>query len=119
MHDEPIQTDRAHRSDHAPAHRRGGLGAMHLLVAANMLALGFLGFVKLSASAEAQVRPRSTYTAASGRIQGTEVHALYIVDEVTQELIAVQWDPQKKQLRGLGYRNLVLDASDSSRPRAN
>jgi hypothetical protein len=94
-------------------------GAMHALVAANIVALGFLALVKLSGPAEAQARIRSTYAAASGRIEGTEVHALYIVDETTQEVVAVQWDPQKKQLRGLGYRNLQADAADTARPRAN
>lgn len=94
-------------------------GAMHVLVAANIAALGFLAFVKLSGPAEAQARIRSTYAAASGRIEGTEVHALYIVDETTLEVVAVQWDPQKKQMRGLGYRNLQADASETTRPRAN
>jgi len=94
-------------------------GALHMLVAANIAALGFLAFVKLSGPAEAQARIRSTYTAASGRIEGTEVHALYIVDETTQEVVAVQWDPQKKQMRGLGYRSLQADAADTTRPRAN
>lgn len=114
-----------HRSTHAteqsPTARRTTrrLGAMHMLVAANIAALGFLAFVKLSVPAEAQSRVRSTYSAASGRIEGTEVHALYIVDEATQEVVAVQWDPQKKQMRGLGYRNMQTDAADTARPRAN
>ena len=50
---------------------RSRFGSMHLLVAANVVALGFLAVVELSAAARAQQRPRGTYTAASGRIEGT------------------------------------------------
>ncbi len=94
--------------------------SLQLLLAANVAALGALAAVELSAPAGAQAsRPRSTYTAASGRINGTETHAVYVVDETTQEVIAVQWDPQTKQMRGLGFRSLAVDAADISRPRSN
>lgn len=98
---------------------RPRFSAVRLLVAANVVALGFLAVIELSAAARAQQRPRGTYTAASGRIEGTETHALYIVDETTQEMIAVQWDPRAKQIKGLGYRNTVTDAGDLMRPRSN
>ncbi|MEY2795548.1 MAG: hypothetical protein RIR10_1264 [Planctomycetota bacterium] len=91
-----------------------------LLILANIAALGLLATVELSKSAGAQAfRPRGTYTAASGRIPGTETHAVYIVDETTQEVIAVQWDPRSRQLQGLGYRNMSTDSADSLRPRSN
>lgn len=93
--------------------------ATTLLVVANVVALGFLATIELSAAARAQIRPRGTYSAATGRIEGTETNALYIVDESTQELIAVQWDPRTKQMKGLGYRNMVTDTGDLLRPRAN
>jgi hypothetical protein len=116
-----MQQDSSRPADDASAARASTrrFGTMHALVAANIAALGFLALVKLSGPAEAQSRIRSTYAAASGRIEGTEVHALYIVDETTQEVVAVQWDPQKKQMRGLGYRNLQADAGETARPRAN
>jgi hypothetical protein len=41
------------------------------------------------------------------------------VDETTQEVIAVQWDPRSRQLQGLGYRNMSTDGADSLRPRSN
>jgi hypothetical protein len=44
---------------------------------------------------------------------------VYVIDETTQEVIAVQWDPQSKQLKGLGFRNLAVDANDVGRPRSN
>lgn len=95
-------------------------GNLRLLIAANIAALGALAAVELSAPAGAQaVRARSTYTAAAGRIAGTDTHAVYIVDETTQEAIAVQWDPQTKQLRGLGFRNMTVDAAEINRPRSN
>ena len=98
---------------------RPRFGAMHLLVSANVAALGLLAIVELSAAARAQQRPRGTYTAASGRIEGTETHALYIIDETTQEMIAVQWDPRAKQVKGLGYRSMGADMGDIGKPRSN
>ena len=91
-----------------------------LLVAANVVALGALAIVELSSSATAQNgRPRSTYTATAGNIGGTDNQAIYVVDETTQEVVAVQWDTQSRQLKGLGFRNLSSDAADVSRPRSN
>jgi hypothetical protein len=95
------------------------LSAMSLLIGANVAALGLLAVVELSASARAQQRPRGTYTAASGRIEGTETHALYIVDESSQEVIAVQWEPKSRQIKGIGYRSLANDANELGRPRPN
>ena len=92
---------------------------MQFLVAANVAALGLLATVELSAAARAQQRPRGTYTAASGRIEGTETHALSVIYESTQELISLQWDPRTKQVKGLGYRNMGGDAGDVARPRSN
>ena len=67
--------------------------SMQILVAVNCAALCLLAFVELTPPAGAQAgRTRGTYTAATGRIPGTETFALYVVDETTQELIAVQWD---------------------------
>jgi hypothetical protein len=96
------------------------LRPLPLLIAANVAALALLAVVEFSASAGAQgFRARGTYTAASGRIPGTETHAVYIVDESTQEVIAVQWDPRSRQLQGLGYRSMAADGADGGRPRSN
>lgn len=93
---------------------------IQLLLAANVAALGALAVVELSAPATAQgVRPRSTYTAVAGSILGTDNQAIYIVDETTQEVAAVQWDTQTRQLKGLGFRNLSSDSADVARPRSN
>ncbi|MEY3022737.1 MAG: hypothetical protein RIS86_1935 [Planctomycetota bacterium] len=90
---------------------------IRLLLAANAGAIALFGLVRLASPADAQAgRPRSTYTAAAGRIPGTETNALYIVDEATQELVVVQWNPNSKQLQGLGYRSLASDAGAILRP---
>jgi len=90
------------------------------LVVANLAALGFLAAVHLAKPADAQGgRARATYVAASGRIPGTETHAVYVVDESNQEVIAVAWNPRSKQLELLGYRSLPLDAGELLRPRSN
>ncbi len=94
--------------------------ALRILLAANALALTALAAVELSAPAQAQaVRARSTYTAAAGRVAGMEAQVVYVVDETTQEVLAVQFDPQSKQLKGLGFRNLAVDAGEINRPRSN
>ena len=94
--------------------------SMQILIAVNCAALCLLAFVELTPPAGAQAgRTRGTYTAATGRIPGTETFALYVVDETTQELIAVQWDPRAKPLQGLGYRTLATDMGDVMRPRGN
>lgn len=90
------------------------------LIAANLAALGFLAAVHLARPADAQAgRARATYTAASGRIPGTETHALYVVDESNQEVVAVAWNPRSKQVEILGFRSLPLDAGELLRPRSN
>ena len=76
------------------------------LIALNAAMLCLLGVVTFGAGAEAQVRPRGLYTMAGGRVNGMLGDAVYIVDTVNQELIAVTFDPNEKQLNGIGYQNL-------------
>ncbi len=56
------------------------------------------------------VRPRGEYTMVSGKTTLGNVNAVYIVDAVNQEIVALRWDPNKKSFSGIGYRNLDADA---------
>lgn len=56
------------------------------------------------------VRPRGEYTMVSGKTTLGNVNAVYIVDAVNQEIVALRWDPNKKSFSGVGYRNLDADA---------
>jgi len=54
-------------------------------------------------------RARGNYTMVSGRVQGNNTHALYIVDASNQELVAVRWDIGRNGLVPIGYRSLAAD----------
>ena len=53
---------------------------------------------------------RGEYVAVSGTIAGTKTPIIWIVNQASQELVAVQFDSQRDQLIGYGYRNLEQDA---------
>ncbi len=82
------------------------------LLIVNVALLLALGMVVLSsrAGAEGQPgRPRGEYVMVSGRVQGAPSNAIYILDTVNQELLAVRWNAGNKRLVGVGYRNLAAD----------
>lgn len=56
-----------------------------------------------------QSRPRGEYTAVAGEIRGGNASAIYIVDSNNQELIAVRYNAGRRQLEGIGYRDLTED----------
>lgn len=82
---------------------------LRALVALNALLLAILALVVFGPAASAQQRARATYTMAAGRVLGLEQSAVYILDTVNQELIAVTYNPSTKQIDGIGYRNLAAD----------
>ncbi|MDY7109404.1 MAG: hypothetical protein SYC29_12280 [Planctomycetota bacterium] len=90
------------------------------LLALNAALLAVLGAVTFGPSAGAQARTRGDYTMAAGRANGAQSGVVYIVDTVNQELIAVTFDPNNKQVDGIGYRSLTADISSltsGTRPR--
>ena len=46
----------------------------------------------------------------SGTIAGSKTPIIWIVDQASQEVVAVQFDAQSDQLVGFGYRNMNNDA---------
>lgn len=89
------------------------------LITLNVAALGFLAWVELSPDSFAQTRARGTYVATSIRQKGSDADLVWILNETTQELVAIRWDDAKRVVEGFGYRNLGTDAADLSRPRSN
>ncbi len=89
------------------------------LIALNVLALGLLGWVELTPDSFAQTRARGTYVATSIHQKGSEADLVWIVNETTQEMVAIRWDDAKRSVDGFGYRNLGTDANDLLRPRSN
>ncbi|MFN0134127.1 MAG: hypothetical protein ACKVW3_16555 [Phycisphaerales bacterium] len=83
------------------------------LVLLNVVLGGLLVAISLAPSAQAQRgggRGRGDYTLASGRIQGGNSNAIYVVDAGNQELVALRWNESTKGLEGIGYRDLRADA---------
>jgi hypothetical protein len=97
----------------SPSRRRSVTGLI-ILNAALLLALGA---VTLAPRASAQARVRASYTMAAGAVNGQTAQVLYIVDESAQELVAVTWDDNRRQLVGMGFRNLAADAGEVGRTR--
>ena len=87
------------------------------LIALNGALLLALGTVALAPKVMAQARARSSYTMVSGGIKGQTPPVVWIVDEGSQELVCMSWDDSKKQLIGMGYRNLATDINDIGRTR--
>ncbi len=84
------------------------------LIVLNAVLLALLAAVTLSPDASAQGRRRGSYVAVGGTINGTTVGVLYIVDELNQEVVAMQWNEQQGKLVGLGYRNMQSDMASGS-----
>jgi hypothetical protein len=97
---------------------RSKLGSLVLL---NIALLGALALVSLSpnasAVAEGQSSARGEYVAISGTIAGTKTPVIWVVNQASQELVAFQYEEQRNQLVGIGYRNLNNDATTIERSR--
>ncbi len=85
------------------------------LLAVNGSLLALLAMVTFAPTSEAQNRVRGEYAMVGGGIQGASANAIYIVDTRNQELIALGYEPNQKELLGIGYRNLAADAASIQR----
>lgn len=93
----------------------GAAGGLRALLALNALLLILLGAVTFAPAATAQQRVRGTYTMAAGRVLGLEPSAVYILDTVNQEVIAVFYNPNTKAIEGIAHRNLAADMAGVQR----
>ena len=106
-----------HGKDTKPVAGTRGPGRLRGLLALNGALLVILGAVTFGASADAQVRGRGEYTMVAGNVKGANAAAVFIVDTVNQEMAIVAYNPQTKQLDGVGYANLARDAASLVRSR--
>jgi hypothetical protein len=100
------------------SHDRSGDRAapnMRALLVVNVALLALLAVVTFAPTADAQVRVRGRYTMVAGGVSGSVGSAVYIVDTVNQELIAVTYEYSTKRLKGVGHRNIAVDIGDMSR----
>lgn len=56
-------------------------------------------------------RDRGQYTMVTGRMGTGSGDAVYIVDAVNRELVALRWDNSRRALVGVGYRSLDADGA--------
>ena len=93
---------------------RGGL------VALNLALLVGLGLVTFAPGAGAQLganrnnpegRVRGEYAVVGGSTLGQTASTIYVLDSANREMIALKWNDSIKSLEGVGYRDLVADAS--------
>ncbi len=87
------------------------------LLALNAALVALLAAVTFGANVDAQGRPRGEYTMVGGGVKGAESSAVYIVDTVNQEMLAVTYNQPEKSLEGIAYRNLAGDAASVQRAR--
>lgn len=93
---------------------RGLSVAERRLLGANVALAAAWALVHFGAPAAAQgvatLRARGDYTIVSGKTQGGNANAVYILDASNQELVALKWDTGRQSFVGIGYRDLDADA---------
>ena len=67
------------------------------------------------AKPEAQQRQRGSYMLISGGVTGTPLSVVYVIDETTNELVALAWDDAGKKMSYVGYRNIAADSMQARR----
>ncbi len=87
------------------------------LVLLNAALLAALAAFTFMPQANAQLRPRNTYTMVGGTVNGIVQGVVYVVNETTNEVVAVSWWENQKKFVGLGYRSIGADAGQFGRTR--
>lgn len=110
-------------NDEGSASRPAGRAPWIGLLGLNAALLGALAFVTFAPDAAAQRgqapagagRDPGDYTMIAGQVQGQSEDAIYIVDSINREIIAVRWDQSRKTISGIGFRDLAVDAQAAGR----
>ena len=97
------------RIERGDTHRK--VSTLRSLLVLNTLLLAILAAVTFGPSADAQSRARGKYTMVAGGVNGSTSSAVYIIDVINQELMALAYNQNTKRLEGNGYRNLAIDAN--------
>lgn len=89
-------------------------GRYRSLILLNGALIGVLALVTIAPHAGAQGgkrnRPKGQYTLVSGQVQGMTESAIFVLDSANEQLLGLKWDRSRKQLTGIGLRNLAEDA---------
>lgn len=97
-----------------PGANQRGAGWPRGLVVLNVVLLAALGLVSVvpHAGAQAQVpnnRARGEYTMIGAEISGGNANAVHVLDAANRELITLVWEPSRRSMLGVGYRDLTTD----------
>ncbi|MCB9838494.1 MAG: hypothetical protein H6813_04080 [Phycisphaeraceae bacterium] len=68
-----------------------------------------------TAQQPARAREPGDYTMVSGLLQGQTFEVIYIVDAANQEMVAVEWEQTRRQMRPVGFRDLGADSQATGR----
>ncbi|MCC5822797.1 MAG: hypothetical protein LAT64_05280 [Phycisphaerales bacterium] len=82
------------------------------LVVLNAVLLAALVGVSVVPHAGAQNQPnraRGEYTLVGGEISGGNSNAIYVLDAANREMIALLYEPSRRLIQGVGYRDLATD----------
>ena len=82
------------------------------LLILNGALLAILAAVTFGNPADAQMRPRGEYTMVAGQANGAQGGVVFLVDSVNEELVAITYDTNARNIAGIGYRNLAIDAAN-------
>lgn len=64
---------------------------------------------ELGAQQSDRPRPAGRYTVVGGMTLGSHANSIYVLDAANRELIALRWNDSRRELEGVGYRDLVAD----------
>lgn len=92
--------------------RRRWLLATNLLLASSVTIAFWAVPARGVQSTQPTNRARGQYTMVAGTLRsGGESSAIYVIDSINEEMVALRWDNSRDQLDGLDYRSLEMDAA--------
>ena len=79
-----------------------------------LMAAGAVHWAASPGLAQDDNRSRGSYMLIGGEIQGGDANAIYVLDTINEELIAVRWNHSRRELEQLGYRDVRRDTSQEA-----
>ena len=79
------------------------------LVIINLILILSLYLIHYTSSAKAQMLQRSNVTGITGSANGANGELLYLINTTNGEMTSLSFDINAKNLKVIGYRNLIQD----------
>ncbi len=76
------------------------------LNAALIVALTAVSFAPGASAQDGDSRARGAYAMVAGQVQGTVADAIYVVDRVNQEVVAMTFEQGRKRLVGIDFAKM-------------